>query len=121
MQIASMYRSWVVRLFAMPALMCLPLSLAYAQTPYQSITSNTGPLTGVHIGNEGSTQIAHIRDVGGEFYPATEIPGDAGTFIIMNGMLYSPDFNNHRGSAAPVFIGPRIPFTPVSQTGQLPV
>src|SRR5262245_28251384 len=94
-------------------------STARAQTPYQTITSTAGPLTSVFIGNEGSTQIAHVDDATYEFYPYDTVPGDSGTLIWMNGELFAPDFNA-RGSASGS-IGTFTAFTPVSQTGELPV
>ena len=84
-------------------------------TPYMDIAS-AGPLTHVYLGNELSCQVWHALDgTTGEFYPPFTIPGDSGTFIAMDGMLYAPDFTSH-GTTATGGLGAYTPFTPVSQT-----
>lgn len=91
-------------------------SVALAQlTPYRTIASS-GPLTAIHLGDEGSVQVAHATDgTTHEFYPPSTIPGDSGTFIAMDGVLYAPNFEAHDGSATGN-IGTYVAFTPVSQT-----
>ena len=93
-----------------------------AGTPAADINS-TGPLTHVWVGNDLSCQVQHIADgTTHEFYPGNTVPGDAGTFIAMDGALYAPDFFNHGGNASTSagFVlsdnGGFIPFTPVNQT-----
>jgi uncharacterized repeat protein (TIGR01451 family) len=91
-----------------------------AATPSTDISS-TGPLTDIWVGNDLSCQVQHVFDAPNyEFYPAGEgfnvKPGDYGTFIAMNGMVYAPDFANHDLSGA-YSIGFYTPFTPISQTG----
>jgi uncharacterized repeat protein (TIGR01451 family) len=84
-------------------------------TPFVDIGS-TGPLNHIYLGNELSCQVAHILDgTVREFYPPGTIPGDCGTFIAMNGTLYAPNFNAHGGTATNG-LGPRVVFTPISQT-----
>ena len=80
-----------------------------------------GPLTDIWVGNDLSCQAQHRFDVPNyEFYPAgvdlNLKPGDYGTFIAMNGMLYAPDFGNHDLTATGS-IGFYTPFNPVSQSG----
>lgn len=87
---------------------------APAVTPYVDIAS-AGPLTHVYIGNELSCQVAHVSDTVFEFFPASVIPGDSGTMIALGGTLYTPDFNNHGGTATGG-LGVRVVFTPISQT-----
>jgi uncharacterized repeat protein (TIGR01451 family) len=88
-------------------------------TPSTDVSS-VGPLTHVWVGKDLSCQAQHIADAPNyEFYPAGDgfnlKPGDYGTFIAMNGMLYAPDFGNHDLSGA-YSIGYYTPFTQVSQT-----
>src|SRR4029079_4074259 len=86
-------------------------------TPSTDIASG-GPLPHVWVGNDLSCQVQHIADAPDyEFYGPDIIPGDSGTFIALDGVLYAPDFANHDYSSAGFFIGPYTPFTPVSQTG----
>ena len=82
--------------------------------PYTSISS-AGPLTNVWLGNELSAQIAHTGDSSYEVYPSSTVPADYGTFLLINGVLYSPDFANHDGTASGS-IGTYTAYTPVSQS-----
>ena len=87
-----------------------------ATTPSADIFS-AGPLTHIWVGNDLSCQVQHIADAPDyEFYPPDIIPGDAGTFIAMDGVLYAPDFANHDNTSADTTLAPNTPFTPVSQT-----
>ena len=70
---------------------------AETQTAYTAITSSSGPLNEIDIGNDLAAQIAHVGDSSGEVYPPGTKPGDYGTFLLINGTLYSSDFNNHGG------------------------
>jgi uncharacterized repeat protein (TIGR01451 family) len=84
-------------------------------TPAADISS-AGPLTHVWVGNDLSCQAQHIVDgTDHEFFPSDVTPGDYGTFIAMDGMLYAPDFGYHDNTAADNTF-PNTPFTPVSQT-----
>lgn len=79
--------------------------------------ASAGPLIHLYLGNELSCQVAHISDgTTLEFYPPDTIPGDSGTFIAMNGTLYTPDFGGH-GRTATGSLGSRVLFVPISQTG----
>ncbi|HEY4272516.1 MAG TPA: hypothetical protein VGM65_10960 [Candidatus Udaeobacter sp.] len=78
--------------------------------------ASAGPLTHVWLGNELSCQVQHVDDGEvHEFYPDDTIPGDCGTFIAMDGVLYAPDFPAH-GTTSTDSIGARTVFTPISQT-----
>jgi len=69
-------------------------------TPAADIKS-AGPLTDVWVGNDLSCQAQHIVDgTNHEFFPSDVTPGDYGTFIAMDGMLYAPDFGGHDDTAA---------------------
>ena len=82
---------------------------------YADIAS-TGPLTHVYAGVEGSVQVAHTLDGSTrEFYPPSVAPGDAGTFLVVDGTLYAPHFASH-GASATGSLGSYTPFTTVSQT-----
>jgi len=87
---------------------------AELQTVFQTITSG-GPLNAIYIGEDLAAQIAHVGDTSEEIYPPGTPPGDYGTFLLINGTLYSSDFQNHGGTASSS-IGPYTAFTPVSQS-----
>lgn len=82
--------------------------------PFQTISS-AGPLSDIYLGDELSCQIAHTADTAFEFYPPGTAPGDCGTFLVVNDVLYAPDFASHNGSATGS-LGTYTPFTPVSQS-----
>ena len=90
------------------------LSGSVPNTAYQDIAS-AGPLTHVFLGDEVSAQIAHAGDGAYEFFPPSLIPGDAGTFLIVNDILYAPDFGGHGGTATGG-LGAYTALTPVTQT-----
>jgi uncharacterized repeat protein (TIGR01451 family)/MYXO-CTERM domain-containing protein len=104
--------------FSTVAFLAIGGSALAQSTPTVVITSTAGPLTLITIGNEGSAQIEHIGDApDGEFYPPLEAPGDSGTFILLNGILYAPDFHHHgTGQTATGNLGTFTPLTPVSQS-----
>jgi uncharacterized repeat protein (TIGR01451 family) len=82
-----------------------------------STISSAGPLTDIFLGEELSAQIYHQLDgTTGEVYPPATIPADYGTFVVVNDVLYAPDFNDHGGSATGS-IGTYTALTPVSQSG----
>ena len=88
---------------------------APADTPFTDIVS-TGPLTHVWLGNELSCQVQHVADgTIHEFFPSDTIPGDCGTLIAMDGVLYAPDFVAH-GTTSTDSLGNWTVFTPISQT-----
>ena len=89
-----------------------PVPAAVATT-YQTITSS-GPLS-IFLGTDLAAQISHVGDTSQEVYPPGTVPGDYGTFVVVNDTLYAPDFTNHGGTATGS-IGARTVFTPVSQT-----
>src|SRR4051812_16508439 len=81
---------------------------------YREIESN-GPIQSIAVGAGLSCQVAYVTDVDFEFYPPDTTPGDCGTAIAVNGVLYAPDFESH-GRSATFQLGSYVPFTPVSQT-----
>jgi len=88
---------------------------AELQTVFQTISS-AGPLNAIYIGEDLAAQIAHVGDASEEIYPPGTMPADYGTFLLINGTLYSSDFANHGGTASGS-IGTYTAFTPVSQSG----
>jgi len=83
--------------------------------PYTTINS-AGPLTDIFVGAEASTQVAHLLDgTVYEVFPSSVIPGDYGSFVVVAGVLYAPDFANH-DSTATISIGAYTPFSMVSQS-----
>jgi uncharacterized repeat protein (TIGR01451 family) len=118
---------WVRRAIAALACVFAAVSPGAAQSkgvrrpPNLPTTSNTsiaspGPLTSIFLGDELSAQIAHSGDTDYEVYPPDTIPGDYGTFLFLGGVLYSPDFADHGGTATDS-IGTYTAYTPVSQSG----
>ena len=83
-------------------------------TDIQTITS-AGPLDAIYLGVDASAQIAHTGDPGGEVYPSGATPADYGTFVVVDDVLYAPDFANHSGTATSN-LGTYTPYTPVSQS-----
>ena len=84
-------------------------------TPAQAISS-AGPLDNIWLGDDGAAQISYAGDSSYEVFPPSNIPGDYGTFIVVNDALYAPDLANH-GNTATSSIGSYTPFTPQSQSG----
>jgi hypothetical protein len=81
--------------------------------------SSSGPLTHVFVGNELSCQIAYTGDSSFEIFPSSAKPGDCGTILFAANVLYAPNFSAHGsggGATAAGSLGPRTPYTPVSQT-----
>jgi hypothetical protein len=95
-------------------LFSVPASSAPAATAYQDIGLPAGPLTKVAIGADLSCQTAHTGDSVFEFFPSGATPGDCGTFVFVDGVLFTPDFASH-GNTATTALGTRTPFTEVSQ------
>ncbi len=75
-----------------------PSPLVVASIPLQNI-SWAGPLTHIYVSDDLSSQIAHISDSTYEFYPPNVAPGDSGTFLVVDGALYAPNFVSHGVSA----------------------
>jgi uncharacterized repeat protein (TIGR01451 family) len=88
---------------------------AELQTAFQTIAS-AGPLNQIFLGVDVAAQIAHTGDASYNVYPPDTTPGDYGTFLVVGGTLYAPDFENHGGTASGS-IGVNVPFTPISQSG----
>lgn len=80
--------------------------------------SSPGPLYAIFLGNDLSAQIGHSTDgtTREVFPPNLASPADYGTFLVVAGTLYSPDFANHGGTATGA-LGSYVPLTPVSQNG----
>jgi hypothetical protein len=88
---------------------------ALAAPPSVDIGSPGGPLNKIAIGNDLSCQLQHVGDTSFEFYPPSATPGDCGTFVSVDGGLFSPDFANHDSTATSSLNSP-TPFTAVSQS-----
>lgn len=86
-----------------------------AAVPYTSISS-AGPLTDIFLGNELSAQIAYSGGPPYQVFPPSTTPGDYGTFLVIDDVLYAPDFANH-DSTATGSIGTYTAHSPVSQSG----
>ena len=91
-----------------------PTSSVNPATSVQTITS-AGPLDRIFVGTDGATQISRVGDTSFQVYPPSTTPADYGTFVVVNNVLYAPDFAGH-GSTATSSIGSYTVFTPVSQS-----
>lgn len=85
------------------------------ETVYGTISSS-GPLDQIFAGVDVASQISYITDVDYQVYPPSTIPGDYGTFVVVNDVLYAPDFSDH-GSTATGSLGTYTVMTQVSQSG----
>jgi hypothetical protein len=83
-------------------------------TPYGTIGS-AGPLDEIFAGVDGATQISYVTDVDYQVYPPATIPADYGTFVVVGGVLYAPDFDDH-GVSATSSLGTYTVLTQVSQS-----
>ncbi|MGH2957460.1 MAG: calcium-binding protein [Solirubrobacterales bacterium] len=90
-------------------------SAAPAAVPFKDISS-TGPLEHIYLGNELSCQVDLVGDTNLSFFPPDTIPGDCGTMLHTGAVTYSPDWDNHDGTATSGSAADGTPFTPVSQT-----
>jgi len=84
-------------------------------TAYGTISS-AGPLDEIFAGVDVASQISYVTDTDYQVYPPDTIPADYGTFIVIGGTLYAPDFSGH-GSTATGSLGTYTLLTPVSQSG----
>ena len=101
-----------------PGAAACPDGRAKSAVAYVDIAS-AGPLTHLYAGVEASVQVDHALDgTVHEFFPPGTIPGDAGTFLVVDGTLYAPNFGAH-GITATGNLGSYTPFTAVSQTAVL--
>ncbi|HEX9016441.1 MAG TPA: DUF6531 domain-containing protein, partial [Chloroflexota bacterium] len=89
--------------------------LVTASIPLQDISSS-GPLTHIFVSDDLSSQVAHASDSTYEFYPPNVAPGDLGTFLVVDGYLYTPNFESHGTTATTGDFSASSYFTPVSQS-----
>jgi hypothetical protein len=85
------------------------------ETVYGTISS-AGPLDQIFAGVDVASQLSYVSDVDYQVYPPSTIPGDYGTFVVVNDVLYAPDFADH-GSTATGSLGTYTVVTQVSQSG----
>jgi hypothetical protein len=95
------------------ALVAWSLALAAPVAAYEFISAS-GPITGIDVGDDLSCQVSFRGDVDYQFYPPDTYPGDCGTFLAVDGTLYSPDFESHDRSAT-AGLGSYVPFTSLRQ------
>jgi hypothetical protein len=108
---------WVVASLASVVALLAGAGSAGAAVPAVDIGSPSGPLTQVSVGNDLSCQVKHTGDTSLEFFPSSSTPGDCGTFLVVGGTLFTPDFSNHDSSATSS-LGTHTAFTPGSQTAK---
>lgn len=109
----------ILPLVALAAL--TPLGLAQYTTITPTISNPLAPLQRITVGDDLSFQVRHRNHPSnGQFYPSGSVgTGDMGFFLRRNGALTSPDFSNtsiHTSGTATGSLGPRTPWTPVSQS-----
>lgn len=86
-------------------------------TTFGTIAS-AGPLDQIFAGVDAATQISYVTDPDYQVFPPDTIPGDYGTFVVVNNVLYAPDFSDH-GSTATSSLGTYTVLTQVSQSAVL--
>ncbi len=97
------------------AMAALTLPTGAAANVLSQTISSPGPFESITLGNDLSCQVKLSQDTDFSFYPPDTSPGDCGTFLKVNGTVYSPDFANHDDTAADGFSA-WTPFSPASQT-----
>ncbi len=74
-----------------------------------------GPLTRIWVGRDLGCQVERTGDSFYQFFPPRAAPADCGTFLLVAGTLYAPDFEGHSGTATSR-LRDHTPFTPINQT-----
>lgn len=82
---------------------------------YRDIASG-GPLDHIYVSEDLSCQVHIAGDLLNAFYPGSTVPGDCGTFVAVDGVLYASDYFSHEGTNT-LTLGTYGIFTPVSQSG----
>ena len=76
------------------------LAQAQVPTPYITINNPSGPITGIFLGNDLSLQVAYQGFPNYQVYPSSTRPGDYGTLVAIDDVLYTPYFKNHGAATA---------------------
>lgn len=84
---------------------------AGAAASYADIASS-GPLEHIYIDAQLACQFARAGDPDLAFFDPRAVPGDCGTFLVVDNVLYAPNL----GDGATGSLAPFTPFTPISQT-----
>src|SRR5262249_29671030 len=58
-----------------------------------------GPIEALTVGPDLACQVTYQNDATFEFYPPDTSPGDCGTFVTVDDVLYAPDFQAHGTTA----------------------
>lgn len=103
-------------IFAVTVALCVRTEEAGGAAPVYQDIAGGGPLDHIYVAQDLACQVQHAGDTGLALYPDGVIPGDCGTFLVVNDTLYTADFFSHDGTAT-LFLGSYTVFTPVSQTG----
>lgn len=86
-------------------------------TRYQVINTTNGPLQKIYVGDELSAQVIHSSGTAGQFAPAAAVPGDVGTWLVKNGVLYGSELAQHNnGSSGTAYLGTYSYFSHVAQS-----
>ena len=101
---------------ALTVALCARTEQAGGAAPVYQDIAGGGPLDHIYVAQDLACQVQHASDASLALYPDAVIPGDCGTFLVVNDTLYTADFFSHDGTST-LFLGSYTIFTPVSQTG----
>lgn len=98
-------------------LLAIVATLAAAQGAIASTSiASSGPLDHISIGVDQACQVHYEGDEEDAFYPGPAVrPGDCGTFILVDGILYGPHLGQHDASGAVSSFPAMLALVPVSQ------
>src|SRR5947208_12004424 len=85
--------------------------LLFASVAAATDIQSPGPLTHVIVTPDLNCQVAHVEDQAFEFFAPTDEAGSCGTFLFVNGSLYTPATVS--SGSFPILT---TPWTPVGQS-----
>lgn len=106
----------LLMMLALAALVMVVTDEARGQYPNVDISSGGAPLFEINIGRDLSCQVWHEDDPGdGQFYNPGDAPADCGTHLVVDGNLYTPNYNVGRLTETTGAFGAPVPFTEIAQ------
>ena len=106
---------FITTIAALTVALCARTERAGGATPVYQDIAGGGPLDHVYVAQDLSCQVQHAVDASLALYPDAVLPGDCGTFLVVNDTLYTADFFSHDGTNT-LALGSFTVFTPLSQT-----
>lgn len=107
---------FITTVVALTVALCARTEQAGGAAPIYQDIAGGGPLDHIYVAQDLACQVQHAADTSLALYPDAVIPGDCGTFLVVNDTLYTADFFSHDGTST-LFLGSYTIFTPISQTG----